>query len=261
MKKIILTIFLFGSISLFSQELFVDYLEKVPLKQHLDYVFISKVFNIDTLWKREMGTRFCFESKFIDKSQNVNTVILCEETGVGSKSYLYSLTNEGKIIDNKKISEGSDNADLMGPDFDSFYSLENMKVTIDHRLSIPVQPTKEETHKTHINENYYTYIQICKHGYFFELTEKNPSKGNRLFPYTTNELVPIELLKRLTKDDLTIMRNEIFASHGYRFKDEKLIAYFNEQEWYEAKLENVDDKLTPQERDNIILIKSIEDNY
>ena len=60
--------------------------------------------------------------------------------------------------------------------------------------------------------------------------------------------MPIELLKRLTKDDLILMRNEIYASYGYRFKDEKLKAYFGEQIWYEGKLDNVEDKLNRRKK-------------
>jgi hypothetical protein len=258
MKTIFLTILMVGSINIYSQGLFVDYLEEIPLNQHLDYVTISKIFQIDTLWKRAMNTRFCLKSKFIKKFPNISIVILQEESGVGGYSYLYSFTNDGQIIDSRKIGEGFDNADLSGPDYDYFYILENMLVIINHRLLIPVQPTKEEPYKTHVTENYYTYINIRKHGYFFELTEKNPPIDKRLFPYVSNEGVPIELLKRLTKDDLILMRNEIYASYGYRFKDEKLKAYFGEQEWYEGKSDLVEDKLTQVERNTIERIKMIE---
>jgi hypothetical protein len=257
MKKFFLIILIFGSINVFSQELFVDYLEKVPLNQPIDYVTISKVFQIDTLWKRNMQTRFFLKSKFIDKFPNVNTVILHEENGVGGSAYLYSFTNDGQIIDSRKISEGFDNADLSGPDYDYFYTLENMLVIINYGLMIPVQPTKDEP-KSHIIENYYTYINIRKHGYFFELTEKNPPLNKRLFPYVSREGVPIELLRRLTKDDLILMRNEIYASYGYRFKEKKLKAYFGEQEWYEGKLDNVEDKLNRDEKYNIENINEVE---
>jgi hypothetical protein len=258
MKTFLLTILIFGSINIFSQELFVDFLEKVPLNHNIDYVSVSNIFHIDTSWKSNMGTRFYLKSKFIDKLQNVNIVILQEENGVGGYDYLYSFTNDGQIIDSRKISEGFDNADLSGPDYDYSYTLENLLVTINHRLMIPVQPTKDEPYKTHIVENYFTFINIRKNGYFFELTEKNPPVNKRLFPYVSNEGVPIELLKRLTKDDLLLMRNEIYASYGYRFKDAKLKAYFDEQEWYKGKLDSVEDKLTHVERINIEYINMVE---
>ena len=162
MRTFFLTIVLFGSINIFSQELFVDYLQKVPLNQHLDYITISKKFQIDTLWKRQMNTRFYLKSKFIDKLHNVNIVILQEENGVGGYGYLYSFANDGQIIDRRKIGEGFDNADLSGPDYDYSYTLENMLVIINHRLMIPVQPTKDEPYKKHIIENYYTYIKFVR---------------------------------------------------------------------------------------------------
>lgn len=41
----------------------------------------------------------------------------------------------------------------------------------------------------------------------------------------------------LTKEDCRIARNEIFARHGRRFKDEELQAYFDSCEWYFGYIE------------------------
>ena len=39
-------------------------------------------------------------------------------------------------------------------------------------------------------------------------------------------------LSGLTKDQLEIARNEIYARHGYQFQQQKMINYFNNQSWY-----------------------------
>jgi|SRR3989339_228179 len=258
MKTLLTLFFILSILQVYSQESFVDYLIKQELKKDIDYQIISDNFKIDTLWKTNMGTRFFLESKFLDKENNMNIVILREDNGVGSIAFLYSFTNSGNIIDNHKIMEAFDNSDLYGPNYDFFYSLENKLVTINHQLDIPVQPTKEEPDNTRIAENFKTYVQIKKHGYFFELTEKNPPKDKRLFKYASRELMPIAYLERLTDDDLLIMRNEIYASHGYRFKTEKLKAYFGDLEWYSGEFDNVDDVLGTTEKENIERIKLIE---
>lgn len=112
----------------------------------------------------------------------------------------------------------------------------------------------------HKIENFRTYIQIKKHGYFFELTEKNLPTNKRLFEFASKNLMPFKYLERLADDDLMIMRNEIYASYGYTFKSDKLIAYFGELKWYSAKYSNVDNKLSSVEKDNIQRIKQIESN-
>lgn len=68
-----------------------------------------------------------------------------------------------------------------------------------------------------------------------------------------------EELERMDKPSLRIMRNEIFARHGYIFKSEDLRAHFGRTFWYKPRLENVDQLLTDVERANVKLIKQVED--
>jgi hypothetical protein len=58
--------------------------------------------------------------------------------------------------------------------------------------------------------------------------------------------------------ELKLMRNGIFARHGYIFKTPKIRDYFNKQSWYEPKFRNVDNKLTDIERANIKFIRQRE---
>ena len=68
-------------------------------------------------------------------------------------------------------------------------------------------------------------------------------------------------VKKLPKADLKIMRNEIFARYGYKFKvGGKMEAYFKQQKWYRGQHANVDDFLTELEKENIKLIQSVERN-
>lgn len=65
-------------------------------------------------------------------------------------------------------------------------------------------------------------------------------------------------LDGISKKELRIMRNEIFASYGYNFKSKDLQEYFSKQSWYVPSDDNVVDKLTEIEKYNIQLIKKKE---
>lgn len=87
---------------------------------------------------------------------------------------------------------------------------------------------------------------------------------------TSNEFIckNIDLIY-LTKNDLSelslyglaILRNEIYAMHGYIFKEEPYKSYFNAKSWYYGVTDNVSDEmLNKYELANVKLIQSIE-NY
>ncbi len=54
--------------------------------------------------------------------------------------------------------------------------------------------------------------------------------------------------------ELTLMRNEIFARHGMRFKDPELKEYFESRSWYRADPAFTNDMLTATEKYNVKLI-------
>lgn len=72
-------------------------------------------------------------------------------------------------------------------------------------------------------------------------------------------------LKNLKKLDMEIIKNAVFARHGYSFKKETYRQFFDTQEWYVPVSNNVDSDLSPLEKNNVALlsrmIKYAEDNY
>ncbi|WBM74206.1 YARHG domain-containing protein [Saprospira grandis] len=73
---------------------------------------------------------------------------------------------------------------------------------------------------------------------------------------STRPLQPSEL-KDKSLEELSLMRNEVFAAYGYKFKDERLKAHFKAQ-GYQALASDVTAFLSPLEKDNIALIKKVE---
>lgn len=66
-------------------------------------------------------------------------------------------------------------------------------------------------------------------------------------------------LYNLTSDQLFIARNEIFARHGYIFKEKKLQAYFEKQAWYNPDPNAVGTVSDPIEKYNVDHIRDIEE--
>lgn len=76
--------------------------------------------------------------------------------------------------------------------------------------------------------------------------------------FVTQRLVTDSDLSTKSKDDLRIMRNYIFARHGYIFKSPDLREYFSKFSWYTPKYSDVNSLLTPLEQSNIKAIQNYE---
>lgn len=87
-------------------------------------------------------------------------------------------------------------------------------------------------------------------------TKNQDLKGK--YPFASTEIMIESILANFDKKELRIMRNEIFARHGYIFKTAEMKAYFESQNWYSGFYDNVNDKLTDIEKLNIQLIKKYE---
>lgn len=101
-----------------------------------------------------------------------------------------------------------------------------------------------------------------------ELDSKNSSKaegnlnssgGENSYPDMSSVLLDRSYLENKDEWELRIMRNEIYARHGYIFKLPELREYFMKQSWYVPVSEDVTNSLTPVEKENIELIKGYEE--
>ncbi len=84
-----------------------------------------------------------------------------------------------------------------------------------------------------------------------------------VYQMASNRLLTTDDLMDLSTKELRIMRNEIFARHGYVFKTIEMKQYFEAQEWYQSIPKLVDNKivntlLTDVEKKNIGLIQKYE---
>ncbi len=86
-------------------------------------------------------------------------------------------------------------------------------------------------------------------------THVNPK---RKYYIGSSDFLTHEILEDYSSKELSIMRNEIFAGHGYIFRSDKWKEYFSKQEWYKPKYEDVTQWLSMIERHNIELLLKLE---
>ena len=78
------------------------------------------------------------------------------------------------------------------------------------------------------------------------------------FPMGSERQLTFNDISGLSKSNLRLLRNEIYARHGYIFNSKDLKDYFSSQNWYQARYGDVSSMLSNIELKNIELIKSVE---
>ena len=126
------------------------------------------------------------------------------------------------------------------------------------------------------NHNNVFLVEFTKDGLDFYNAEEDPDDGwgrfrkkshwrdivhdNTVsrFAFTSKMLVNKAILEYFDKSMLRIMRNEIYARHGYIFASDDLKAYFSKQKWYKPAKSNSEVKLSAIEQLNVDIIKMME---
>jgi hypothetical protein len=89
---------------------------------------------------------------------------------------------------------------------------------------------------------------------YFTNTEKLYEKNASIDELTS------DFVSNLSKADIFILRNSIFARHGFAFRDKQLRMYFEQFDWYMPVFGDVKDELTEVEKRNIDLLLRYEQN-
>jgi hypothetical protein len=88
------------------------------------------------------------------------------------------------------------------------------------------------------------------------LKESAPLTGR--FFYASQVLLNDKSFRKFDKATLRIMRNAIYARHGYRFDSQDLRDYFSRERWYHPAASNDGIRLSLLEQLNVDLIKYVE---
>ena len=100
-------------------------------------------------------------------------------------------------------------------------------------------------------DNSYPVFYAAFHKYF-------SGKNDYILPDSATRALTEEELLGLTKDQLALARNEIFARYGYQFENAQLQNYFDQKSWYTAFGGAEETMLTETERQNLQLIQAKE---
>ena len=57
-----------------------------------------------------------------------------------------------------------------------------------------------------------------------------------IFPNSDTEEIPDSAIKALSDEDLRMAINEIWARHGYIFRNKDILDYYRQFDWYEEKI-------------------------
>ena len=84
----------------------------------------------------------------------------------------------------------------------------------------------------------------------------DPESGS--FPESSTRKLTESEVEDKHSDELRLMRNEIYARHGYSFRLKDMREYFDHEDWYMPVSNDVQNTLTKTEWENDILLKRYE---
>ena len=141
----------------------------------------------------------------------------------------------------------------------SEYSLHNNNL-IEIRRQDFVNKDLPENENEKDGPVYYRYFFLSDTGFYYYHNIDHD-------PYTSDpekldyRVYTQDMLKGYSASELRILRNSIFARHGYRFKSPDLQSHFLAQSWYKEGAKTQEDilsELNPIERANIQVIQAVE---
>lgn len=97
-------------------------------------------------------------------------------------------------------------------------------------------------------------VEVYEDTEYFSTTQKLFEKN------ASNEELTSDFVSNLSKADIFILRNSIFARHGFAFRDKQLRVYFEQFDWYMPVFGDIKDELTEIEKKNIDLLLRYEQN-
>lgn len=84
----------------------------------------------------------------------------------------------------------------------------------------------------------------------------DPNAGD--YAYLSQRVVSEDEIANTIKSEIRLMRNEVFARHGYAFKMKDMRAQFENKDWYMPMNTDIRNSLTEIEKKNVDLLKRYE---
>lgn len=251
---LILTVISFESVGQVDTT-FADFLNLFPNKK-LEAKHYVKFLKIDHPYlENQLKSERRTAEKILFRTDNFIAVLIDNQCGAGGlceSKTIYTFTLEGKKIDEERFS-----ADFADCGFRK--KTENIYYDKDYLVSHfydwegdcidEITTSETSTIKEYVIDDF---------GNILIEADRNIDL-RREFSIISTKVFKEEELKDFSADTLAIMRNEIFASYGYKFKTERWNHYFSNKPWYKPEGDAVaEEELSFIERKNLELIKRIE---
>jgi len=78
-------------------------------------------------------------------------------------------------------------------------------------------------------------------------------------PSQLDHVIRVEQLSNLSRRDLRLLRNTVYARHGKQFRSQLLQGYFDNMSWYKLDPAFTENRLTKIDITNIRMVKSVEE--
>lgn len=125
----------------------------------------------------------------------------------------------------------------------------------DDKVKVVEKPTIETENKTTNTEKNQNSTQSNNQ----TETKRNISTTPGDYPEGSEKYLDYSDIQNKSRYEIKIMKNEIFARHGYIFRINKdMVNHFNNQSWYEPKYYDVTNMLSDIEKANVNFLKKYE---
>lgn len=104
-----------------------------------------------------------------------------------------------------------------------------------------------------LDKDLYDQVYGSDDGESFEVISEDAGKFN-----ASNTKLKASDIENMYKRDLEVMRNAIYARHGYSFKNRQMRHFFDHVDWYIPVSVDITKDLTALEKENITLLKRYE---
>lgn len=228
------------------------------MRHAFQYIYFPSLY-----YESEYSTARQYLDCKVERDAREYAIAYCEANGLHEEKQ--ALVNEERQIElviKKKLSPSA-----VG--LDDQYFRENPQIAHSHNQEDGEYHYEESTESTGGFSRFVKGIAgivillALSYNFFFDNDEEEKMRlSNNQEQYvlenSATEYLIDEDLNELSKEQLRIARNEIYARHGFIFGAEDLKEYFSNQLWYSPDPEFTDDFLSELEHLNISIIQSYE---
>ena len=235
------------------EDAFHKFLNEINNKREIDKEYIMKFLEGDTIYQ---GLDYIlYGERVLNWYDSIEVIVVCRQFGYVDNYYeVVTFSSDGKFLKSYQI--GYYNEGYKGIDTKKE---ERFTFLANHIIETRSIEKKNINDSLNYKESIgYRYCKIEPNGKIVTLSNNTTNEHDE-FNQISHRIIRSSDIQNYTIVQLRILRNSIFAFHGYKFKSPDLKEYFNQKEWYKPRYDDVTDNLTDIEKLNIQIIMKREE--